>query len=239
MKSTLISAENAIEAWRQGTQTLLSNEGELFNLITVIENPCAFEPAWLERYSPNAFRRSNAKADRLSDVVNTIFPYKLARTTDSRAELYAKYLTRHDRASKWGSNRSAWGTYFERLIRFPPNGVNQLERAIEKINTWHQRNTTGLVFHLSSPSVDAPRTRGGPCWHFGEILWNSDGTLDLVVVYRNHDFFNKVAGNFIGLGHLLQFICIASGKSPGCLTCHSVHAYYDSSKTEISAMVNA
>lgn len=49
--------------------------------------------------------------------------------------------------------------------------------------------------------------------------------LDLVVVYRNHDFFNKALGNFIALGQLLRFIAVESGKTPGNLICHSVHAY--------------
>ncbi len=49
--------------------------------------------------------------------------------------------------------------------------------------------------------------------------------MDFVVVYRNHDFFNKALGNFIALGQLLKFIADASGKTAGRLICHSVHAY--------------
>jgi hypothetical protein len=61
-------------------------------------------------------------------------------------------------------------------------------------------------------------------------LWQPSGRLDLVVVYRNHDYFNKALGNFIALGQLLDFICVESNKEPGQLICHSVHAYFGAPK---------
>ncbi len=131
-------------------------------------------------------------------------------------------------------NRSRWGTYFERLIAFDGN-LNQLERAIGKLNTW-DRNTTGLVFHLSSPSIDSPRTRGGPCLHYIELLWKTGDVLDLVAVYRNHDYFSKALGNFLALGQLLFFISTETDKQPGKLICHSVHAYTESSLTRLKLL---
>ncbi|MDM0015766.1 hypothetical protein QTH87_25225 [Variovorax sp. J22P168] len=171
------------------------------------------------------------------DVANTLFPQRTYERSANRTEFYARYLNAHDRAHKWQRGRHAWGTYFERLVRFPASGVNQLDRVVEKLNTWPQRSTTGLVFHLSSPAFDAPRTRGGPCLQFVEILWNANDTLDFVVVYRNHDFFNKVLGNYVGLGRLLKFICTESGKQPGKLVCHSVHAYRDSTQQQLRALI--
>ncbi len=220
-----VEAPDALQAWQAGVlKLLLAPNRELTNLITTIESPCLIDDTWLAARSPHRFA---TKGNDIRDVVNTIFPVKLAHKATNRADLFAMYLKRHDRTHRWKSGRHAWGTYFERLIRFPPTGVNQLDRVIQKLRAWKTRNTTGLVFHLSSPVVDAPRTRGGPCWHYGELLWNADGTLDLVAVYRNHDFFNKAFGNFIGLGQLLAFICQQSGKQPGKLICHSVHAYHD------------
>ncbi len=230
--SVLVEQATAFDAWQADVEILLNHGGALHNLITTIEQPCFVDPTWLSDRSPHMFK---VGGDDIRDVANTIFPAKLAARAGDRPGLYALYLARHDRAQRLAHGRP-WGTYFERLIRFPPTGVNQLERVIHKLRTWPIRNTTGLVFHLSSPAVDAPRTRGGPCWHYGELLWNADGTLDLVVVYRNHDFFNKVLGNFVGLGRLLQFICEQSGKQPGRLVCHSVHAYHDSTKQVLRTM---
>lgn len=227
----MVEGETSLEAWRVGVALLLKSGCSLSNLITAIASPCLIDPMWLRALSPHKF---SSKGDNIRDVVNTIFPIKIAEQSTCRGELYSEYLRCHDRAHKWKRGRHAWGTYYERLIRFPSNRngkvtVNQLERVIEKLRSWRRRSTTGLVFHLSSPVLDTPRTRGGPCWHYGELLWNRDDTIDLVAVYRNHDFYNKVLGNFIGLGLLLKFICDESDKAAGKLICHSAHAYCDSS----------
>jgi thymidylate synthase len=233
MSIPAVQGTTALQAWHAGC-TLLLDRGDVCNLITTIDQPSRTRDEWLEQHSP---ARVKAGAADARDVANTLFPQRTYERATTRADFYARYLKIHDRAHGWQRGRHAWGTYFERLVRFPPDGVNQLERAIEKLNTWPQRNTTGLVFHLSSPIVDAPRTRGGPCWQFAEILWNVDDSLDLVVVYRNHDFFNKVLGNFVGLGRLLQFICAASNKRPGKLVCHSVHAYFDCSQQQLRSLI--
>ena len=222
MTTRNVTGATALDAWRQGVQAILS-EGEAFNLFTTIDQPTVFDPAWLTTYSP---RQRGMGGDDLREVIKTIFPYDLANRLTNRPDLYREYLRCHDRAMRFIRNRGTWGTYFERLVRFPDHPeTNQLETAINKLCTWPTRSGTSLVFHLSTPSCDTPRTRGGPCWQFGEIVWHPGDCLDLVVVYRNHDFLNKALGNFIGLGQLLNFICTASGKTPGRLLCHSVHAY--------------
>lgn len=222
MTARNVAGGSALDAWRKGVQVVLS-EGEAFNLFTTVEQPDIFDLAWLQNHSP---RRRELGRDDLREVIKTIFPYDLARRAAERQDLYTKYLQRHDRAMGFVRNRGTWGTYFERLVRFPDHpDTNQLETVINKLRTWQKRSGTSLVFHLSTPARDTPRTRGGPCWQFGEIVWHPGDRLDLVVVYRNHDFFNKALGNFIGLGQLLSFICAASGKTPGRLLCHSVHAY--------------
>lgn len=234
MSSLNVQGATALDAWRAGCALLLERRGPVNNLITTVTQPCDTTDDWLKQHSP---ARIKPGADNARNVANTLFPQRTYEQTTTRTDFYAHYLEIHDRARKWHRGRHAWGTYFERLVRFPPDGVNQLERAIGKLNTWSQRNTTGLVFHLSSPAADAPRTRGAPCWQFAEILWNADNSLDLVVVYRNHDFFNKVLGNFVGLGRLLHFICTASNKQPGKLVSHSVHAYFHSSQQQLRALI--
>lgn len=234
MSQVTIHASTPLDAWQQGAVRLLSSQGELFNLLTIVCDPCAPSHDALLKHSPHHVRLD---ADNATDVSNTIFPQSVFERSGTREELYSRYLSIHDRARRMRPGKQAWGTYFERLLRFPESNVNQLERAISKLNSWPQRNTTGLVFHLSAPTVDAPRTRGGPCWHFGEILWHGDETLDLVVVYRNHDYFNKVLGNFVGLGRLLSFVCSATGKRTGKLVCHSVHAYHGSTKTQLQQLI--
>ncbi len=223
-----------LEAWRAGTCKVREQKGSVFNLMTEISDPAFFDPQWLDDYSPNSV---DSTMDDIRDVIATVFPMKLAVRFPDRQALYSEYLKRHKRAMKWTRNRSRWGTYFERLTQFGgPGGPNQLEVAITKLNNWPTRNTTGIVFHLSSAITDSPRTRGGPCWHFGEIIWNPDSSIDLVVVYRNHDFFGKALGNFIALGQLLKFIAGASGKKQGKLVVHSVHAFSQSSLGKLKTL---
>lgn len=226
-----IQHQNCLGAWQEGVRHLLAHQGEEFNLVTTIADPTTLNNAWLTQYSPHTVV---AQADNIRDVINTIFPYRLRARYANRNEFYAAYKVRNARAEGLPRNRSRWGTYFARLTAFDGE-LNQLERAIGKLNTWG-RNTTGLVFHLSSPSIDAPRTRGGPCLQYMEILWKPNNVLDLVAVYRNHDFFNKALGNFLALGQLLSFISTESNKQAGKLICHSVHAYSEKSLVRVKQL---
>jgi len=91
--------------------------------------------------------------------------------------------------------------------------------------------------HISSADTDSLiKTIGNPCLQFIEILCPDRDTVSLLAVYRNHDYYRKTLGNFIGLGQLLKFICDETGRNTGTLTCHSAHAYYDVSKAKISQL---
>ena len=207
-----VSGGDCVSAWQAAVRHVRASHGKAFNLVITVEHPTLLVPAWMVDYNP---RRIVPSADNIRDVVNTVFPYRLAGRCRSRPELYDSYLRAYERGRHLSRNRGAWGTYFQRLIRFGADPTtNQLERAIEKLATWNHRVTTGLVFHPSSPALDSPRTRGGPCWQFGELLWHAGDIVDFLVVYRNHDYFNQGLGNLIALGKLLQFICDNAHKRP-------------------------
>jgi hypothetical protein len=46
-------------------------------------------------------------------------------------------------------------------------------------------------------------------------------------MYRNHYYVEKLLGNLIGLGRLLQFVADESGIAMGSLTILSTHATVD------------
>ncbi len=221
MISTVEGAD-AVEAWQRGAELLISTPGHILrNLITEISNPTFEDNTWCDRFDP----RSVGAVDRLSVVAKVLFPKAQKGANESRETYYRRWRDVLVRARAMRRLHSSWnGTYFERLLNLD-NSDNQIERAIRILSEWNIRSETAFVAHLSSPTIDTPRPRGAPCLQFLEILWQDGGIIDLVALYRNHDFLNKALGNFIGLGRLLKFIAAESNKRPGRLICHSVRAY--------------
>ncbi|NOJ40563.1 hypothetical protein [Bradyrhizobium australiense] len=220
----IVQGADPVQAWKSGGQVLLSSSPHAIqNLITEIEAPTVVDEEWYSRFCP----KSVGALDRLSVVAKVLFPDIPRRPRETRLEYYGRYEKLLTRALKAGSLHSAWGgTYFQRLMSLD-GSENQIERAIRVLNSWTVRGETAIVMHTSSPAVDGLRKRGSPCLQYIEIIWNKGDVLDLVAVYRNHDFLNKALGNFIGLGRLLSFIANEGRKHPGRVICHSVHAYVD------------
>jgi len=225
-----LSGKNILEGWQKAVNCLMNNKKAVYNLILTIEEPEIVNEAWIQQHDPKKIKN---KTKSIMDVANTIFPDKIMQKSSSRLDFYERYKKIHQRS--W--NPKGWGTYFLRLISFGQKNINQLEVIISKLKDWERNPKGALVFHLSSPETDKPRPRGGPCWQFGELCCN-EGKVDFVVVYRNHDYFEKALGNFIALSKLLSFICRESEKIPGKLVCHSVRAYFDETIPDMEKLRN-
>jgi thymidylate synthase len=224
--ATLIDGPNCVEAWRNAVDLLLLNGPTATNVIVTINDPVHFDPTWFTRFDPRAVY---PEADWIRNVANTVFPQKSLNNSADRHAFYERYLRGHHRRKT-----RRWGTYFERLVQFGDKGENQVERVIVALNTWKNNPQAALTVHLSSADTDSLRPLGAPCWHFGEFLCPDRNTIELVAVYRNHDYFNKALGNFVALGRLLSFMCRETGRRPGKLVCHSVRAYYDATKAHMN-----
>lgn len=222
--SAAVVGDDAVGAWKAGCHAILATQdAKVRNLITEIANPTLSSPDWLRNYDP----MSVGVDDRLSVVAKVLFPEVPRAAGETREQYYSRWAAVLRRGRKTGRLHSSWGsTYFERLLSLDGSD-NQIERAIHSLTTW-QRKETAIVMHLSAPKIDKLKPIGSPCLQFAEILWSADGTIDLVAVYRNHDFLKKALGNFIGLGRLLAFIAGESEKKPGKVICHSIRAYCDS-----------
>lgn len=213
----LVPTSNNLDAWVCAARYLLRTKGgEDANILLEIDDPVAFDSRWFGLVDPRVISH---KGENPSDVANTIFPLRTWLNSTSRDEFYKRYLRAHAR-----SHNKRWGTYFYRLISFGDAGVNQLERAINVLNSWKNEPGTALVFHLSSPEIDRPRPLGAPCLQLIQLQVRG-GVIDMNATYRNHDYFNKALPNLVGLGKLLEFVCISSKRQPGRLVCHSAHAY--------------
>ena len=220
MAVKIIMGATCLEAWQKAARHVLENRSAA-HLVVEIADPSERDVGNGRAHDP---RRLLRKAKSLDDVAITIWPARLASRYADRHDLYAAYQQRYARGKRWPRNRHSWGTYCLRLISFGDRGINQLERAIALIGRW-QRVTAAFVFHLSSPETDGPRRRGGPCLQYVELLLRDDDTVDMIAVYRSHDYFRLALGNFIGLADLLSFICRETAKNPGRLVVHSVHAF--------------
>jgi thymidylate synthase len=229
--SIIIPGNDCVDAWKNVVNHLFQNNtNEDFNVIVVIYNPLIYDPAWIlnNKYNPSSL----IQCDSTRKVINTIFPFRLRQYFNNRDDFYFKYKDVYNK----GRNKK-WGTYFHRLISFGVNEINQIESIIVKLNTWTHYKTP-FIFHISSPDTDNLRPRGNPCLQFGEFLWKDNDIIDLVAVYRNHDYFRKAIGNFIALSKLLEFICTETNKTVGKLIIHSIHAYFDVSINNMNTLIN-
>ena len=83
---------------------------------------------------------------------------------------------------------------------------------------------------LTGRPNDGMQPRGGPCClqtitlHV-EANEQRDHMLSACALYRNHDFFEKALGNYIGLGQLLEFLAESADLRVGSLHVISGHAY--------------
>jgi thymidylate synthase len=216
----MISANSPLEAWRAGCSHLLQQPGhQVFNLM--LQFPCVpdSDEEDLSDYDPR--RILGSKFDSARDVANTIFPTKTWKNVTDRPSLYSRYQRAHLRGRK-----RSWGTYFGRLISFGQSKANQLEGVIRALNDWPGNHRAALVLHTSSIETDKPRTRGGPCLQYVQIQCPTSKSVELLAIYRNHDYSNKVLGNFFGLSRLLRFIGSESGRTAGNISCVSAHAYF-------------
>ena len=67
----------------------------------------------------------------------------------------------------------------------------------------------------------------------------------MTAMYRNHLYIEKLLGNLIGLGRLMEFVAHEAGLKVGALTVISTHAEIDqprrygkpTSRSEIAAMI--
>jgi len=218
---TIVKGNNTVQAWKAGSSAVLNApHSRMRNLITEINDPLLFQADWLNKYNP----QSVGEKDSVSVVAKVLFPSRPRRPNESRATYYGYWRSLLKRARESGALKAQWGTYFDRLVAFNET-ENQLESIIIALSDWGVAPEAALVAHTSAPTLDSLRPLGSPCLQYIEILQDRNHVIDLVAVYRNHDFLNKALGNFIGLARILKFIAQESGKASGKIVCHSVHAY--------------
>lgn len=234
--ATLINGTTCYDAWHNASTHIINHpNGEDTNIVVTISNPCDFTnlQTWITNHNP---KNAHRHGDNIRQVINTIFPYHLKSYFTNRQDLYNKYGGVFSK-----SRNKKWGTYFQRLISFGKGFnttfPNQLEKAITALGG-NSPQRFFITLHLTASNIESNvRPLGSPCWQFGELIKNSQGHIDFVVVYRNHDYFNKALGNFIGLAKLLEFVCNESHQTPGEIIVHSIHGYSSEGTSVLSQII--
>jgi thymidylate synthase len=230
-------APSVTDAWLDAAK-FLCDSGEAVGLHVAIADPTSVDSsvvAELDR-ALAAEKHLNCK-----HVANTIFPAGLWRKFGNSDHhrlflLYNRQGGYYDRLKRRRARSSHydWGTYFQRLSSAELSGrdESQLSQAIRALT--RKDKPRGAVHLHTGFAKDGIRKIGGPClqsltmhteWSKGQPH------LSACALYRNHDFFQKALGNYIGLGNLVQFVAESSQLAVGTLHVISGHAYCDSKRS--------
>lgn len=236
-KPIIICKEGFQNAWRDVCIRLKENKWELWDIIVEIENPLLINQEYHECVTEFAKEHNLVKP---RDVAYTIFPYGIYELSRDSEKLYKDYW----RFFKYTRNRehSGWGTYFERMIRYTggKSEVDQLGSIIRAINNRSRNSKAAYTIIIPKPGSENTKPLGSPCLNYLAIRSEYSGSrriINLLAVYRNHDFLERAYGNYLGLCKLLEYIVNETGSSIGKVTCVSSHAFVENNKTDLKNFI--
>jgi thymidylate synthase len=228
-----LSRHRPVEAWLAASQAVHALSGhEAHHVLIDIEDPMgetatdrtviAELDTYLGEHSDTGFL--------VRTVANTIFPQSTYEDHGA-PEFYDIYIDKVFPKLKRSSRD--WGRYFERMMAYPgPDGPdNLLDRLVKKMKRNIKSGTPYRNIYelpIYNPVKDADGSpRGGQCLSFLSFKLDKDRRILLSAVYRNHYYTEKLLGNIIGLGRLMQFVADQTGATVGPLSILSTHAVAD------------
>lgn len=168
-------------------------------------------------------------AKPLMTVANTIFPQGIYQTY-GRDGLYSTF---HERLLPKIRKSCKWtGYYFERLTRLETadgREINPLEDVVSRLADPKNRSRNKFELTVFDPARDLSNSPyGGQCLsHLSFKVVGPEKKLTLTAFYRNHYYIEKLLGNLIGLGRLMNFVGRETGLPVGNLTVLSGSASID------------
>lgn len=242
MNNPILIAENDFAcAWAKAILELKNNSWSAWNFVVTINSPDI-----LNNNAVNLLTRfaNSKKLIKPSQVQHTIFPQRFYKDNcvKNKSMLYRYYNKFYAMTRNMAHNN--WGTYFKRMISYTTNKgeeYDQLGSIIEHIN--NRKNNFGAAHFMVIPQVGAESNKkmGSPCLNYVTIQVEKEGNakiINLLAVYRNHDYRERTFGNYWGLCDLLKYICNETDSTVGSVTCISSHAYVENNKTELLRIAN-
>lgn len=223
---------DCLTAWRAAVAAVDAARGhEAYNVVFAVADPLARADlgdaavATVDRF----LQRQGVKL--IETVANTIFPLGLYRRHGA-----PKFFDRfRDNVLDRVAARSNWsGYYFERMMQLPRPGqepLNQIWDIVERLRDPAVKALNKFELSVFDPLRDVSKSPyGGQCLSFVslKVMHGDNGReLGMTALYRNHYYIEKLLGNIIGLGRLLDFIASEGGIARGPLTVVSTHATID------------
>lgn len=220
----LIDEDNISLAWLNAVSYILTQKNaECNNLIVHIKNPRILDQDINLLYENFCIQNDLTNQYK---VATFVFPQRLYEILNGDKErLFRKQKRIHVKV------KGRWGSYFDQMVEWKEsNGrvKNQLKFIIDKLNERNRVHKAAYTIQITNPILHFSHIRGGPCLHYILLqLQSTPRKMDLLAVYRNHDFAMKAYGNYLGLGNLLKFIASETDFELGSITCVSSHAYID------------
>ena len=152
-------------------------------------------------------------------VANTTFPSSLWNPDQPREILFGRYRSILPRLKKLASH-NRYGLYFERLVSFGSNEINQLDHIISTYQSGNHRRSA-LQASVFDPAVDHTnqRQRGFPCMQHVTFAPYGDHELAVTGFYATQHLFERAYGNYLGLCKLGHFIAHELGLKLTKMTC--------------------
>jgi len=231
MSPSLIIGDDCQEAWVRTCRHLLANGGEASNLLVTIRDPFQSDSALEDQVKRFC---DSLGLLRPRQVAYTLFPTGLARgrSAEGLFDAYNRNGGFFERVRHRHPGHIRWGTYFRRLTHYETADgvVNQLSRVIQAINLRPRLYSSAYTMMIQRPGSENVLPLGGPCLNYIALQVRrreEQKRIGLLAVYRNHSFLKRAYGNYVGLGHLLRFICDQTGSEAGEVHCLSSHAYVE------------
>jgi len=224
---TIIQSDNISVAWARAFLALLKPGVD--ELIPLVVNLARFPhgvPVEIPeiRRALDARLATDEKMCPTATTANLIFPEKLwERYRDQgRDVFFRRYLDVISPRLKQADRRNSKGTYFERLLSYGPNRINQLAHVINTRLSGNRRRSA-LQVMVFDPVLDHSNSRylGFPCLDHLTFAPDHHGALSLTAFYANHYIYDRAYGNYLGLCALGRFVARELGLEFGQLTCVS------------------
>lgn len=224
-RATYISCSDLSLSWAKAFTALLAPGVD--SLVPLIVNISQFSGgAPPETNNIRAALQSRLKADdRLYSVettANTIFPENLwfRYRNQGREAFFRRYLDVILPRLKRADDRNQSGTYFERMLSYGSEPVNQLARILDGWDRGLRRRSAlqVMLFDPSRDHSDRPYLPF-PCLDHVAFARDRAGGLSVTAFYANQYVFDRGYGNYLGLCALGRFVAEELGLQFRQLTC--------------------